>query len=159
MLASTLCSIDDALPQPILGNQRDAVRDRVAGLGDLDRLALDEDFARSLRVDAEQHARQRAASAAQQARDADDLAGVEREIDIVAACCGPLRPLASSSGFAARRAAARTSEKPRERRPTIYSIILSRVSSDIGAVTTCRPSRRIVARSAICVISSMRCET
>ena len=48
---------------------------------DLDRRPLDEDLARALAVDAEQNARQRAASAAEQARDADDFAGVEREID------------------------------------------------------------------------------
>ena len=55
---------------------------------DLDRRALDEDFARALWVDAEQHARQRATSAAEQARDADNFAGIEREIDRIPACAG-----------------------------------------------------------------------
>ena len=39
------------------------------------------DFARALWIDPEQHARERATSAAEQARDADNFAGVEREID------------------------------------------------------------------------------
>ena len=52
-----------------------------------------------------------------------------------------------------------TSEKPRERRPMMWAIMLSSVNSDIGAVMMCLPSRRIVARSAIRKISSIRCET
>ena len=71
----------EPLPQPILRHEREAVRDRVDRALDLDRRALDADFTRSLWIDPEQHARQRATSAAEQARDADNLAGVEREID------------------------------------------------------------------------------
>jgi hypothetical protein len=47
----------------------------------IDRRAFDADFTRSLWIDPEQHPGRRAASAAEQARDADDLACVEREID------------------------------------------------------------------------------
>ncbi len=72
---------NEPLAQPVLGHERHAFGDRVAGTGDLDRAPPDEDLARALAVDAEQDARQRAAAAAEQARDADDFAGVKREID------------------------------------------------------------------------------
>ena len=88
VLDSTAVFEHEPLPQPILRNEREAVGDRVDRAVDLDRRALDADFTRSLWIDAEQHAGQRAASAAEQARDAHDLAGVEREIDNCPACAG-----------------------------------------------------------------------
>ena len=72
---------NEPLAQPVFRHQRHAFGDRVAGARDLDRGALDEDVARALAVDAEQDARQRAAAAAEQARDADDFARIKREID------------------------------------------------------------------------------
>ena len=57
-------------------------RSRRSGLAICDRRAPDEDLALALAVDAEQDARQRAAAAAEQARDADDFAGIKREIDL-----------------------------------------------------------------------------
>ena len=71
----------------------------------------------------------------------------------------PDRPRASSSASPIRAAPRATSEKPRERRPMMAAIMLSRVKSASGAVTTCLPSRRTVARSAMRKISSMRCDT
>jgi hypothetical protein len=47
----------------------------------IDRRAFDADFTRSLWIDPEQHPSQRAAPAAEQTRDANDLAGVERKVD------------------------------------------------------------------------------
>ena len=75
-------SEDEALPQSVFGHERDSLRDRVDGALDLDRSALDPDFPGALRVDPEQNASKRAAAAAEQARNADHLAGVEREIDV-----------------------------------------------------------------------------
>ena len=72
---------NEPLAQPVFGHQRHAFGDRVAGACDLDRRPPDEDLARALAVDAEQDTRQRAAAAAEQARDADDFARVKREID------------------------------------------------------------------------------
>ena len=67
--------------------------------------------------------------------------------------------ISSSSGSPIAVSPRTTSERPRERLPTMWPIIVSIGSSDSGAVTTWRPSRRIVARSAIRMISSMRCDT
>ena len=72
---------NEPLAQPVFRHQRHAFGDRVAGACDLDWLPSDEDVARALAVDAKQDTRQRAAAAAEQPRDADDFARVEREID------------------------------------------------------------------------------
>ena len=123
-----------------------------------DRFALDADLAAGQRVDAAEHARQRAAAAAEQAGHADDLAAADREVD-VARPLAPETPRSSTSGSPTLAVLPLEVGKPRERRPTMCSIIDSSVNSDIGAVMTCFPSRRIVARSAIWKISSIRCET
>ena len=73
---------NESLAQPVLGHQRDALaRWRRPGSLISTGAALDQDFARAFAVDAEQDARERASSAAEQARDANHLTGIEREID------------------------------------------------------------------------------
>ena len=150
---------DEPLADAVLRHQRDAGVDRVARLGDRDRLALDRGSRRwpSARC---RTARAPATSgrcpAGRRRRPPRRGAASGRHR---AACAAPETPRASSSGSPSVAVSRTTSEKPRERRPTICSIIVSSVNSDIGAVIICRPSRRMVARSAMRKISSMRCET
>src|ERR1700682_886718 len=85
---------NEALAQPVLGHERHALGDRVAGTGDVNRDALDEDLALALLVDSEQDASEGAAAAAEQSGDADHFAGKEREVD-----CNGLVRSADASDF------------------------------------------------------------
>ena len=152
---------DYALAQAVLRDQRHAGVDRVARPGD-GRLALPamRISPSTIRLDAADDARQRRAAGPEQAGEADDLAAMHRRGRHSRGLCSP-RDVAQleQRRRRSRRPRALTSDSPRERLPTMCSIIVSIGSSESGAVITCRPSRRMVARSAMRAISSIRCET
>ena len=74
---------DDALGLAVLGDEGDASRDRGARGAAPDRLAFHRDRARIERLGAEDGLGSRGPARAQQTRQADDLAAVDRDVDVV----------------------------------------------------------------------------
>ena len=86
----------------VLGDEVEAAVDGAARLGDLDRVAEQDDFAADGPVDAEDGARELGAAGADQAGQPEDLAGAEGEVDRLGRerrwCGPPSRSSATSRG-------------------------------------------------------------
>ena len=156
---------EQALGLAVLGDERDAGRRAARGRGDVDGAAVEADAAGGAAVGgAEERLEDLGAAGAEQAADAEDLAGVQVEVDAVSTRRQPWRPGTSRVrprterttgpvGGAARGRAAGVS------RPTIArDEPVAATSRRWARSTTWRPSRSTVTRSASSITSSMRWE-
>ncbi len=148
-------SVTSAMPRR-RASRGEATVDRRAGDADL--------AAAAAAAGAEQRLEDLGAAGAEQAGDAEHLAGADLEADAVedalpAVAGGQRRARGRGPRAPARRPAVRRTRTPASGwRPTIAAIIRLRSISPIGAVTTWRPSRSTVTRSASSATSSRRWE-